>query len=43
MQDFVENVGFCRRKCMICGLKGGFLRRKGVILGIMGYFWRENA
>ena len=37
MQDFVENVGFCKRKCMIWGLKGGFLSRKCVILGIMGY------
>ena len=43
MQDFVENVGFCKRKCMIWGLKGVFLEEKMCDFGVNGVFLERKC
>ena len=40
---FGLSVGFCKRNCVILGLKGGFLKGKWMIFGLNREFRRENA
>ena len=42
MPDFVENVGCCKRKCMIFGLNGGFSMRNCVFFWLNGGFLEKK-